>query len=213
MKFTVPVIVLAVLLTAAPLSAQNRYFDLTANAVWMDTSASGTFEDLGNPSTLDFDPTMGYGIAANIFFGNRISAEFAIARVNADTNIARRPAVGRAGGELEIMPVTAVLQFHFAPHSFIDPYIGVGAAYVLFDDISANGIEGLDRIDFDDDVGLAINAGLGIRLGSRFGITLDGKYVPLDATARAIVVGGSESADARFDVNPIILSAGLTIRF
>jgi outer membrane protein W len=204
---------LALVLTTIPLSAQNRYFDLTANAVWFDATGGGSLSDLGDPGELDFDSTLGYGLAANVFFSDRISVEFAIARIDTETRFTRRPAAARPGGNLEIMPVTAVLQFHFAPNSLIDPYIGAGAAYVLFDDISASGVSNLDRIDLDDDVGLAINAGVGIRLGRRFGLTLDGKYVPLEAKARGVIVGGTQTSEARIDVNPIILSAGLSLRF
>jgi outer membrane protein len=199
------------LLLAAPALAQNRFFDLTANAVWVDPTSNGSFDDLSDPTEIDFDGDLGYGIAANIFFGNRVSAEFAIARVNPESRIRRR-AVGASGGNVEMMPVTAVLQFHLAPNGFIDPYIGGGAAYVIFDDIEANGLNGLDSIDFDDDVGFAVNAGIGIRLGERFGLTLDGKYVPLESSARAVVVGG-EASEGQVDISPIILSAGLSLRF
>lgn len=211
MRYVIPA--LFALLLVTPAVAQDRFFDITANAVWLDSTGAGSFEDLGDPTDIEFDGQLGYGLAANIFFSNRISVEFAISRIDSEAQVRRRRVVGPAvSRNLEIMPVTAVLQFHFAPRGFIDPYIGAGAAYVLFDDIEANGIGNLDRIDFDDDVGLVVNAGIGIRLGNRFGITLDGKYVPLESSARAVVIGGGET-EGRVDINPIILSAGLTLRF
>lgn len=210
MRYVIPA--LFALLLVTPAVAQDRFFDITANAVWFDSTGAGSFEDLADPTDIEFDGQLGYGLAANVFFGDRISAEFAIARVDSEAQVRRRVVGPSVIRNLEIMPVTAVLQFHFAPRGFIDPYIGAGAAYVLFDDIEASGIGNLDRIDFDDDVGLAVNAGIGIRLGERFGITLDGKYVPLESSARAVVVGGGET-EGRIDINPIILSAGLSLRF
>ena len=49
-------------------------------------------------------------------------------------------------------PLTGVLQWHFAPAGFIDPYIGAGAAYVLFDNVNGYGNLGVDKINFKDDV-------------------------------------------------------------
>jgi outer membrane protein W len=197
---------------AVPAFGQHRFFDLSANAVWVDPSNSGSFKDLADPTTIDFVPSVGYGASANIFFSDRFSAEFALSRVKTETTIRRR-ASASPGGELEMMPLTAVVQWHFAPSGFIDPYIGAGAAYVLFDDVKDNGVSGLDHINFKDDAGLAINAGLGIRLGNRFGIVVDGKYVPLESNAKAVVLGTGETSEAKINISPIIVSAGLSLRF
>jgi outer membrane protein W len=105
-----------------------------------------------------------------------------------------------------------VLQWHFAPNGFIDPYIGGGAAYVLYE-FDAQGVTNLDQIDFDDDVGLAVNAGLGIRMGDHFGIVIDGKYVPVESNATAVVVGTNQERSGQFDISPIIISGGLSLRF
>lgn len=191
--------------------AQHRAFDLTANAVWVDPTNSGSFKDLADPADIDFDGTIGYGLAANIFFGDHISAEFAASRVDPDTTI-RRHAVSSAGGNLRMTPLTAVLQWHFAPNGFIDPYIGAGAAYVLFDNSGDNSISGINDIDIKDDAGFAVNAGLGIRLGSRWGINGDVKYVPLESNATAVVATGG-TTQGRFNISPIIVSAGLQLRF
>lgn len=214
MKHIIPA-ALALLLIVPTAAAQSRSFDLTANVVWLDATGGGTFEDLADPADIDIEADIGYGLAANIFFGDRISTEFAISRIEPETNITRRRAVGGSGpgGNLQIMPVTAVLQFHFAPNGAIDPYIGAGAAYVIYDFSESQGVHNLDQIDFDDDVGLAVNAGLGIRLGPRFGINLDAKYVPIESNGSAVVVGTNQQRSGQFDISPIILSAGLSLRF
>lgn len=199
------------LFLAVPVFAQTRFFDLTANAVWVDPTSNGSFEDLATPSEIDFDPETGYGVAANVFFGDRLSVEFAVSRVDLESTFSSAPFAG-PGGNLEMMPVTAVAQWHFAPQGFIDPYIGAGAAYVLFDDIESNGINNIDRIEFEDNAGLAVNAGVSFRLGERFGINVDGKYVPVESNATAVVVGGGET-EGTVDISPIIVSAGLSLRF
>jgi outer membrane protein W len=216
MKHITRVLFSLLLLAALPALAQNnRAFDITGYASWVDTSSEGTFDlnDPNDPLGVNFDSTLGYGLAANIFFGNHLSTEFAITRVENDVTFRRR-AVNSSGDGVEMMPITGVLQWHFAPTATIDPYIGAGAAYVLIDDVDRpSELNNLDfeSIDFDDDIGLVVNAGLGIRLGQHWGITLDGKYVPLEASATARRTVGPQ--ETTIDVNPIILSAGLSLRF
>ncbi|MFZ2493755.1 MAG: OmpW family outer membrane protein [Thermoanaerobaculia bacterium] len=212
MKFGLSLAV-AFLLIAVPAAAQQRAFDLTGYAAWVDTSSEGTFEG-NNPLDVSFDGTMGYGIGANIFWGDRISTEFAIVRVENDLNFRTRT-INATPTQVEMMPITAVMQFHFAPNGRIDPYVGAGAAYVLFGDVDRpEELSNLDfeSIDFEDDLGLALNAGVGIKLTNNLGLTLDAKYVPLESSATAVrpIGGGSE---VKFDMNPVIFSAGLTLRF
>lgn len=206
--------VFVVLLAATPaVFAQSRAFDLTGNVVWLDATGGGTFEDLADPADIDVDADMGYGLAANVFFGDRISVEFAASRIEPETTIRRRAVGGAAaGGNLAIMPVTAVLQFHFAPNGFIDPYIGAGGAYVIYD-FSDDATSAIRQVDIDDDIGLAVNAGLGIRLGTRLGLNADVKYIPIESNATAVVVGQNQETVGRFEISPIILSAGLSLRF
>jgi len=197
---------------STPLFAQ-RSFDLNVNYVWMDPTGAGEFEDV-DETEFDFDDAAtGYGASANIFFGDRLSAEFAIANVSAEASGRRRAVGGGFTGDVDMMPVTAVLQFHFAPNAFIDPYIGGGAAYVLFDDFETQGISNLDRIDIEDDVGFAINAGVGLRLGGRFRANVDAKYIPLEANATAVNVAPGSGVEGRFNVSPIIISAGVGLSF
>jgi outer membrane protein W len=214
MKHAVPITLFLFVVAAVPMSAQGRAFDLTGYASWVDTSSEGTFDDTtSNPVDVNFDGTLGYGLAANIFWGDRISTELAIVRVETDVNVRQR-AVANGNTQAEMMPITGVLQFHFAPNGRVDPYIGAGAAYVLIDDVDApdelNNLN-FESLDFDDDVGLALNAGLGVKLTNNFGLTLDAKYVPLESSARAVRTTGNQ--DVKFDINPVILSAGITLRF
>ena len=150
----------------------------------------------------------------NFFISDRLSIDIGASVVSPETRIRRR-AVGAPGGttEIDMVPITGIVQFHLMPNGIIDPYIGGGAAYVLFEDAENIGLDDLDRIDLKDDVGFVVNAGVGIRLGSRFGIVLDGKYVPIEADATAINLGDTEENDTRVDISPIIISAGLQLRF
>jgi outer membrane protein W len=202
------------LLLAIPALAQHRFIDITANAVWLDPSGGGSFDDLSDPAEIDFKGTLGYGASLNVFVGGRLSLEIAASAVSPDTTVRRR-AVGGNPGDFQIIPITGVLQLHLAPNALIDPYIGAGVAYVLFDSLEGGSADTrIERIDFKDDGGFVVNAGLGIRLGNRFGLVIDGKYVPVESSARLITADGSnESDETAIDISPIIVSAGLSLRF
>lgn len=203
---------------AVPAFAADRFFELTGAAVRVDPNSSGTFNstDPNQPFDISFDGKLGYGIAANIFFGNAISLQLAGAEVKPEATFRVRPSgVSSTGSSVKMIPLTAVLQFHLLPNGRIDPYIGAGAAYVLFDKLdNANDVGnlGVNRIDFKNDVGLALNAGLDIGLTKNFGITVDGKYVPVKSSATAVFVTGPNTT-TKVKINPVIFSAGLTLRF
>lgn len=205
-----------VVMAAVPMMAADRSFDLTGWAAYVDTNSSGTFNSSNpnQPFDVNFNGKLGYGAAANIFFADHVSAEFSAVQVKQDS-VTRSRAVG--GGAyttsgLRMTPLTGVLQWHFAPAGFVDPYIGAGAAYVLFDNVNGYGNLGVNKINFKDDVGLALNGGVGIRLMKNLALTLDGKYVPLRSSATAVYANGGTS-ETKVKINPVIFAGGLTFRF
>ena len=171
------VLIALTILSALPTFAANRAFDLDVNAVWVDPNSSGTFNRT-NPLTIDFKGDLGYGAAANIFFGT-LSLEVAAARVRPKANLTAA-GFSSLNHRVNMLPITGVLQWHFAPNGFIDPYLGAGAAYVLFNDLNGSAGAahdlGVNRIKFKDDAGFAADAGLSIRIGSNMDIHGDVKY-------------------------------------
>ncbi|HUP64286.1 MAG TPA: OmpW family outer membrane protein [Thermoanaerobaculia bacterium] len=202
-------------LAVTPAFAQSRSVDLTAWVTWVDPSGHNTFEDFDGTDDLDvrLDTAQGFGVGLNVFLSNRISAEFAVSLFEPDVELAiSNPALAPLVGSLEMMPITGTLQFHFNPDGRIDPYIGAGVAYVLFDEIADFDDVDLDAIDFDDDYGFLVNAGVSFDITPNFAINLDAKYVPVESAARAVVGGvGSDALD--IEINPLILSVGLSFQF
>jgi len=216
-RFSLALVVISLVL-AVPAFAKDRFFDLTAAAVWVDPNSSGTFNsgDPNQPFDISFDGKLGYGIAANIFLTDTVSLELAGSEVRPQAILRTRPTgFTTSGNDVKMIPLTAVLQWHLMPKSRIDLYIGAGAAYVLFDNLknaSDAGNLSVRSIDFKDDAGLALNAGLGIGLTDSLAITLDGKYVPLKSSATAVFATGPNTT-TKVKINPVMFSAGLTLRF
>lgn len=211
-------LVFIALLAASPLAAQSRSVDLYGFVNWVDPSGDSVFDADGlDDARVEFDSAQGFGVAVNVFFSNRVSAEFAASVVEPDVVFrSDNPAFPLlTGGELEMIPITATLQYHFNPDGRFDPYVGLGAAYVLFDEVgglSDVGGVNVDAIDFDDDVGLVVNAGLTFDITPTFALYVDGKYVPVSSSATArFATGPGTSTD--IDINPLIISAGLGIQF
>lgn len=205
-------------LVITPAFAQSRSVDITGWITFVDPSGSNDFSDVEDFEDVEaeFDSEQGYGIAINTFWSNRISTEFAVSVVEPDVTLRiNDPTIPFEDvGSLEMIPLTATLQFHFNPEGRIDPYVGAGVAYVLFDEIQGNnfGDINVDAIDFDDDFGFVINGGLSFDITPNFAINLDAKYVPVSSAARA-VVAGAQGDTVKFEVNPLILAAGLSFQF
>lgn len=214
-------LILALTLIALSLPLQARSLDITARYGWIDLSGDATIEntDPGNLDDvdIDFDSETGYGLAVNLFLGNRLSLEASAYRFEPEAAATSdNPAIVAGGlGTLEVVPVTLVLQLHLLPDSTFDPYVGAGVGYVLMDDIEQQAdLEEIDieRIDLDDDYGLVFNAGFSWDLMPGLALNVDGKYMPVDSGATVVFLSGP-SQETSFEVNPLILSAGLSLQF
>lgn len=221
MAHTIRALALLALCFCMTLPVFARTIDLTGRYSWIDLSGDATIENT-DPEDFDdvdieFDSETGFGIAVNLFIGNRLSIEAAASRFEPEAaSTSNNPAiVAGALGNLEVMPVTAVLQLHLFPNSTFDPYIGAGVGYVLFDDIEdQQDLEeiDIDRIDLDDDYGLVFNVGFSWDLMPGLALNVDGKYMPVDSAATVVFLTGP-AQETSFEVNPLILSAGLSLQF
>lgn len=205
----------AVLLIAVPVSAADRLLDVAASYVWLDPSSEGTFQ-AGDPIEdfdVQFDSDTGYGVSLNIFFG-RLSTELAVSQVDSPVALqARGRAANLTPRRTSLIPVTATLQYHFAPDSMIDPYVGAGAMYILFGDLSEGkaGDLAVDEIE-SDDLGYLFNFGLNVELTEQLGFILDAKYVPSGGSARGIL-NNQQGTETHIRMSPIVVSTGISYRF
>jgi outer membrane protein W len=205
-----------VLLCTLAFPAHARWLDLTAWYSRVDLSGDPAVEDL-RFNDIDFDSSGGFGLGVNFFVGNRFSIQLAAYRFDPEAAMtADDPLVEVGGlGELEVIPLTAVLQIHLLPGSRISPYVGAGVGYVILDDVrSSRDVQNVDvdRIDFSSDFGLVFNAGASFALSRIFALNLDVKYMPVDSAATVVFTQGPP-LKTDVEVNPLIISAGLSLRF
>lgn len=204
------------LILATPVVASDRIFEAAASYVWLQPSADATLR-AGNPLE-DFELTLpsetGYGVSAILFLGRRLGVEVSAAQIESSLRLSAsdddpRPQPRRTN----IVPVTAALQYHFAPQAMIDPYLGVGAMYVMLSEPKGGPATGLavDEVEADD-YGYLVSAGLSIELSEALGVIIDAKYVPSAIAARAVVNTPAGTA-TNLEMNPIMVSVGVSYRF
>lgn len=200
---------LALLAFAAPAFAQGRSVDVTAHFAWVDLNGDDLIiEDPDGDYTLgSFESDTGYGGAINIFITRRLSAEIAMTEVKPEGRV--QFGGETAVGELDMLPITGMLQYHFNPEGKFDFYVGGGVAYVLFDEFKSDDIGdlGVDQIDIDDDYGSVWGVGASFGLAGGLAVVGDAKYV-LSSNTVTTTVG-----DAEIDVHPLILTVGVQIQF
>ena len=205
---------LITLLAALPALAQTP-IDVSVFAAWVDAQGDTAFEE---GLEADFESGTGFGVAVNWFWGNRLSTEFAASAVSLDAGLEAADEGDNEDeeflidlGSVDLTPITATLQFHFARDSRIDPYVGVGAAWVLAGDLESEDLDLLEigEVEVDDEFTYLLNAGLGVHFTNTFGLYLDAKYIPLEPATRA----AGDPEDVEIEINPVIFSAGLKFRF
>ena len=208
-----PLVMIVVLSAALPLSAQQNELGVFGSMARL-ASASIDEPQFGASASIEFEPRIGYGISFNRYFGDHLSAEVAAQRLNADAEF--RISAGGLGtsfdvGSTELMVYTAVLQWHFAASDArIAPYVGAGAAlaggtFEFAGDFLEPGEP--TSVDFENETTFVVNAGIDVRLSPAFAIGVDAKYVPVEAVEED---GLEEEA---LDINPLVLAAGIKLRF
>lgn len=209
MKRSIIVVVTALTLVAAsPLAAQQNELGVFVSLADLDSTVESD-PDLGD-ATIDFESQLGYGVSYNRYFGDAFSIEFAAQQINSDAEVTfggdSDPDLTFDFGSVDLMAYTAVAQLHFGSGAFV-PYIGGGAAMVSGSfDINDELEPDEAVVDFESEITFAANAGVDFRFGPSFAINVDAKYIPYEAMEEGL-------EDEAIDLNPLIISAGIKLRF
>ena len=109
-------------------------------------------------------------------------------------------------GQIQALPPSLLIQYHFTDFGAFKPYVGAGVNYTHF--YKTNDIlDGAASID-DDSWGLVGQIGMDYQLNKNWSINFDAKYVQMSTDVH---LGSSNIG--KLDLNPVTLGVGVGYRF
>jgi outer membrane protein W len=147
----------------------------------------------------------GFGASAGYRGGGRLGWEVGFMSLEPEATVSAG-GFSLDVGEIDMQLASAMVQIHLLPDSVIDPYAGVGAAWVRFGEIRGTVLDLLDADDaeLDDQYGYLLNGGAVVRLSPRAAIVIDARYVPVEMEISGL--------PGEIEINPLIVSAGFRYR-
>lgn len=138
-----------------------------------------------------------------------------------DVNIRRNADVGQAVagnrslGDVNVLPPTLTVQWHFNPDQTFDPYIGAGLNLTRFmnNGLRLNDLGGqpirVDRTSW----GPALQAGFDINLQDGWLLNFDVKKLWIDTDVRMNLLGNGYRRIDRLDIDPLVVGVGFGKKF
>ena len=96
-------------------------------------------------------------------------------------------------GEVEHLPPTFSMQYHFAPNADFQPYVGLGVNYTNFlsEDLDSDVVDaGIVDFELDDSFGLATQVGADWMLNDSLLLNFDVRWISIESDLTATVDDG-----------------------
>ena len=166
------------------------------------TTNIGGDVDIGNAYVPELDFTY--------FFTSNIAAELILATARHDVKV-KDSAVGNVDlGSVYLLPPTLTLQYHFFTDKPVSPYVGAGVNYTIFYGVDEPGGGLISDVDYDNEFGWVLQAGLDFAITDRWSFNLDAKKLFLPANVK---VNGGAVKSRNADIDPWIVGFGFGYRF
>lgn len=177
--------------------------------ILVEPSEDAEISPIGGDADIDeqFVPEVDF----SYFITDNIALEL-IAAVTPHDVTAEGTAIGNVDlGDVWLLPPTLTVQYHMLPKNRISPYVGAGINYTHFfnDDIPNGGP--VTSIDYDDSVGVAIQAGVDYFVSDNFFLNFDVKKVFINTDVTLQTGLGPVTADVNID--PWIVGVGVGYKF
>jgi outer membrane protein len=115
-------------------------------------------------------------------------------------------------GEVNALPPTLTVQWHFMPDQMFDPYVGAGINYTRFMDNSLDWQGNPIRVDRNS-WGPALQAGFDINLKDGWQINADVKKLWIDTDVRMNLAGAGYRKIDELDIDPWVFGIGFGKKF
>ena len=209
---------------STPVMAQDRagdiQFKLLGTAVLPDGEIDEVNVDLiGLPADTQTEandnvvPT----IAIEYFITDNISIETIAGITQHDVDVVTGPLTGaELVSDAQLIPATVTAKYHFDLGG-VKPYVGAGPSYFLWvsDKPGAATIPlGVTDTDLSDEFGFALQAGIDVPISDNgFGFSFDAKRYFIGTTARWRTADDTLAIETEHNLDPWVLSAGVTYTF
>jgi outer membrane protein len=196
------VVVALIAVAASQAMAQESPWLVRARAVHIDPDNKSTpVGGVGAADRLEVATKTIPELDISYFFTPHISAELILTypqkhKVRLD---------GVEIGSFKHLPPTLTAQYHFAPGATINPYLGVGVNYTRMSKVRL--LDGAGDLE-NDSWGLALQAGVDLRIDDRWSINADIKKVNIRSD---VFVGGANASHLKVD--PLLFGLGVGYRF
>jgi outer membrane protein len=127
---------------------------------------------------------------------------------------------GKVGiAEVEHLPPTFSLQYHFIPDGNFQPYVGAGVNWTTFfsEKVSSDASDlGIVSLQLDDSIGFAAQVGADWLMGDRWLVNLDLRWINIetDVTGTLDVGTGPETGElGTVKIDPLVYSLNIGYRF
>ncbi|GAB2920292.1 OmpW/AlkL family protein [Rheinheimera gaetbuli] len=228
MKTCLSILTLASLLAAAPASAE---FAINVGAITVaPDDSSSSLNVIEQVAGLPAGSTA-VGVNSNTQLGLTFDYKFtpnwsvqliAATPFSHDIKVKGSAIDGLKVGKTKHLPPTLLAQYHFMPENqTFDPFVGVGLNYTVFFDEKTDGqLEGaLDALNVtgsSDNVGLklkssfglALQAGVNVKLTDSLGVHLMLSKMDIDTTGR-VQVNGATIQSVNVNIDPYVAMIGL----
>lgn len=197
-----------------PAAMEPQSVGKTAGSLMVRLRAIDAFSFPTNHTNLiggdvEITPSLMPEVDATYFITDNIAIE-AIAGVTHHYVKATDTALGDVSlGDVWLLPPTLTAQWHFFPHDTVSPYIGGGINYTWFwgDGAPNNGI--VTDVDYSNNFGGVIQAGVDVRIQDNWYFNIDVKHVWV--STRASINEGAVTANV--NVDPTIVGVGIGYLF
>ncbi|HYM61435.1 MAG TPA: OmpW family outer membrane protein [Thermoanaerobaculia bacterium] len=205
MPFRPAVIAAALAILALPVLAQSN--DV---GVWAAVSHVTGSTNADATTHVGFVDKLGYGVSFNHYWTKHFSTEVTADATKSDATLKVGGLKALALGRLKETVITGTLQWHPAAAGKLDPYVGVGGAWVKSDSLKSSDLDlaGIGTVKVGDKGSWVAGAGVNVAITPRLALAFDAKYIPLKPKSSG--VGG---ASLELKLNPLIWAAGVRYRF
>jgi outer membrane protein len=206
---------LGIALAAAGLCVQP-VTALAAQGDWLIRAGVGVVDPKDDNLTLSpeaevqVDTGTSATIEAAYFFADRWAVELLAAYpFTHDVGVDGAEGLGNVA-EVDHLPPTLSVQYHFNPDGKVRPYVGVGVNYTTFMNEKAKGALAGTDLELDDSWGPAGQIGADVALGDNWFLNGVVRYIDIDTEA---TVNGAQLGTDDVEIDPFVYQLQVGYRF